>query len=50
MSQIGLGSRFGIVNGGASYDVTIITYDRHGCARGEREARSHDHIHVDADL
>ena len=25
---IGLGSRFGIVNGGASYDVTITTYDR----------------------
>ena len=23
-----LGSRFGIVNGGASYDVTITTYDR----------------------
>ena len=25
---IGLGSRFGIVNGGSSYDVTITTYDR----------------------
>jgi len=25
---IGLGSRFGIVNGGASYDVTITTFDR----------------------
>ena len=25
---IGLGSRFEIVNGGASYDVTITTYDR----------------------
>ena len=25
---IGLGSRFGIVNGGVSYDVTIATYDR----------------------
>jgi hypothetical protein len=25
---IGLGSRFGIVNGGTSYDVTITTYDR----------------------
>ena len=25
---IGLGSRFGIVNGGAPYDVTITTYDR----------------------
>jgi uncharacterized protein YndB with AHSA1/START domain len=25
---IGLGSRFGIVNGGASYDVTITTYER----------------------
>jgi Polyketide cyclase / dehydrase and lipid transport len=25
---IGSGSRFGIVNGGASYDVTITTYDR----------------------
>jgi len=25
---IGLGSRFGIVNGGTSYDVTITTYER----------------------
>jgi hypothetical protein len=25
---IGLGSRFGVVNGGTSYDVTITTYDR----------------------
>ena len=25
---IGLGSRFGIVNGGTSYDVTITAYDR----------------------
>ncbi len=25
---IGLGSRFGLVNGGASYDVTITTYER----------------------
>jgi uncharacterized protein YndB with AHSA1/START domain len=25
---IGLGSRFAIVNGGSSYDVTITTYDR----------------------
>ena len=48
---IGLGSRFGIVNGGASYDVTITTYDRPSrLVRGEREARSHDHLHVEADL
>ena len=26
--RIAKGSRFGIVNGGASYDVTITTYDR----------------------
>ena len=41
---IGLGSRFGIVNGGVSYDVTITTYDRPSRlvleARGKPELES----------
>ena len=49
---IGLGSRFGIVNGGSSYDATITTYERPSrlVVRSEREARSDDHVHDEADL
>jgi hypothetical protein len=49
---IGLGSRFGIVNGGASLrrDDHHVRSAITDCVGGEREARSHDHVHVEADL
>jgi uncharacterized protein YndB with AHSA1/START domain len=48
---IGLGSRFGLVNGGTAYDVTITGYERPSRLVFEASGKPgpHDRVYVHAD-